>query len=245
MNSNCRNRAYTLTEVIAALAIILIISALVVPVATRARDASQAAACLGKLRSYGNAIMCYVADNGGSLPSWNGTDGSSAPQFGKWTAPYLGYQPGAPSELRCPLFRDKTKGGFFYSGNAALCIYYPRLKSIPAPSSRIVLAAENCGRDSFYVPGHLNRTIWGNADGSADPSNEGTARPPQCHTNNGKVNQAQRGLNMFFLDGHAALVAPTENDWSKTPTYGNATNGGIFFHSSQFSKMKTGALNVQ
>jgi len=233
------SEAFTLMELLVTITILAVLLALLIPAVKRAVDSSKAAACLGNMRSFGNAVLMFVADNGGVLPHRPPGAAGPLPDFGNWVEPYLG----RPStDFRCPLVKGSEKEdswGFRYGGNAALMTYYHSLRGIPAPSSRVVLAAENYW-SYFDAPGHFNRTIWGNNSGGASGGDEGSAARPQFHGS-----KDERGLHMFFLDGHAQLVSPTKNDWSKKPTYGNKDNGGYFYHASQFSLMKSGSLVVQ
>src|SRR5690606_15113441 len=93
-------------------------------------------------------------------------------------------------ELRCPLVQrselEKKKAPFRYTGNAAICQYFPKPAAIPGNPARIVLAAEMYGaEDGFTSPTHFNMTIWGVSDSVAkQPSRaerEGSSYRPQYH----------------------------------------------------------------
>ncbi len=238
--------AFTLVEALVAFAIIAISMALAFSAFSRMRDASREVSCLANLRSFGNATLAFAGDNGG-LPGWNGLGpkeqeegGTSYPDFGKWLIPkYL------PETLYCPLATRKEReltSGFRYAGSAGLAQYYPKLKNIPAPLSRVVLAVE-CYGANFWSSTHLNMTMYGVSDANAKDdrmkSNEGSVRRSQYHGTS-----ENRGLHLFFLDGHAALIRPTDGDWYQKPIYGDATNGGYFYDRNQFNSMKAGRLIV-
>ncbi len=239
--------AFTLTELLIALGIIGVLSALAFPLYQRAQQSGKEIQCLGNLRSYGMAVLAYAGENNG-LKWWDGkgiasqTEGSTYPAFEAWVRPYLHRV--AAQRLRCPLIAEREKAdnafknNFNYAGNSALNIYYPKLNSLPVPASRVFLAAEMYGTDGFNHNVHLNMTMWGIADASGygtteDLINAKPIRRPQYH--GGSTN---RGLNIFFLDGHAALIRPTKGDWREPPVYGTASNGGYFFEQKQFKAMK-------
>ncbi len=241
-----RSDGLSLVELLVVLAVIATLLMLFFPALGRMRDASREVVCMGNLRAYGSAVLTYAAENNG-LPAWNGlgpgdqTGGSTYPNFDSWLIPrYLA------AKLRCPLMtnaEEKLTTGFRYGGSAALAQHYPRLKGIPAPAHRVVLALESYG-SSFWSPTHLNMTMWGVSDANAKDErtriHEGSVRRPQFHGT-----RENRGLNLLFLDGHAALVRPVKGDWYQKPTYGDATNGGDFYDRVQFGNMKNGKLEVR
>lgn len=115
--------------------------------------------------------------------------------------------------------------------NLGLLHNYPIFAQVPAPLSRVVLISETIHDTSWTVVSHLNTTMnKGKAFG------DNVQWDYQYHGS-----RERRGLNMGFVDGHVELVCPVNNEWgSSSPTYGNETNGGYFYVTSQFSKMKDG-----
>lgn len=230
--------AWTLIELLVTVAVIGAVAAILLPVLGRVKEEARTVQCAANIRAYGNALMAFIADHNQSLPDRTTPEAAERNplRYGSWAQPYL-ERP--LKELRCPLINaEERKGnvGFAYSGNGGLPNVYPRLKDIPAPMSRVVLAAEMYAWvDGFWVSGHMNRTVWGNGNGGAAPGDEGTARRPQYHGS-----REHRGIHLYFLDGHVQRVSAPDNDWAKGPTYGNATNGGYFYTTGQFTNMKTG-----
>ncbi len=130
-----------------------------------------------------------------------------------------------------------------YAGNSGLCIYYPRVFDVPAPMSRLVIAAEFNDFDHFYWDAPFNMIMW---DAYADygmfdgiPAQRDTGGQPQYHGTGD-----QRGLHMFFADGHARLVIPEGGNWRRgqTSTYADGTNDGIIYDSRQLSELKSGSM---
>ncbi|HWL53925.1 MAG TPA: prepilin-type N-terminal cleavage/methylation domain-containing protein [Chthoniobacteraceae bacterium] len=241
-----RRSGMSLVEMLVVIAVVVALLALLFPALGRMREASKEVACLANLRNYGSALLTAISDHGG-LPAWNGlgpgeqTGGSTYPSYDVWLIPeYL------PAKLRCPLASELEKKqalGFSYGASAGLAQFFPKLKAIPAPSHRVVLASETYGT-SHWSSTQLNMAMWGVSDPNAKDErmklHEGSVRRPQFHGT-----KARRGLNLFLLDGHAALVRPAGGDWYQPPTYGDATNGGYFYDRVQFGKIYRGTMKVQ
>ena len=235
-------KGFTLVELLAVVAVLGGVAILLYPVFQRAVASSKASACANNMRTYGLAVQMYMQENGGRLPDRRSSNPNPPLlRYGNWVKPYLGRK---LIDFRCPLAtatERRLTSGFTYCGNGALTEYYPDLKELPAPASRVVLAAEMYDwTQGFYVAGHFNRTIWGNGNGGANPADEGTARRAQYHGTPGK-----RGLFLFFLDGHVQLVSAPNNDWTNSPTLGDATNGGYFYTTKQFNDLRLGKLVIQ
>ena len=242
LTSKPQDQAFTLVELLVVVSVLAIMGALLVPGVTTSIHSAKGSACLANMKRYGDAILLFSAENNG-LPWWEGTGipasqrdpRSTTPSFGTWVEPYLfGTPEGKLRRLHCPLgsatifAKSKQSGYIFnYTGNGSLCTYYPRLHGIPAPHSRVVLAMEGGGPDVFWAGSQMNMAMWG--IGEADQGRKTTfsqfqkvkgshtKRPnPQMH---GPENHP--GMHAYFLDGHAALVSPTEGNWFKAPNYGS------------------------
>ncbi len=226
-------------ELLVVLGILVVLGALIFASLRNISAESKSVRCLANVRTYGQAVLLFIADNNGTLPNrTTGTTPMPALRYGTWVEPYLSMP---LNDLRCPLKDKSSNVGFSYTGNGALTETFWTLQSIPAPLSRVVLASEMYhGGDGFWVVGHFNRTIWGNGNGGVNPEDEGSARKPQYHGE-----PENRGLNMFFLDGSAKLVRSTQNNWAEPPTFGDATNGGYFYTITHFDRMMRGKLIVQ
>lgn len=233
-------RAFSLMELLVTVAIVAVVMAIAIPVVHKLQDSSKSIACLSNLRAYGSGLLAYAADNR-SFPWWDGNStrnlgpGAVKPNFELWLRPYLHLSEEA--RLRCPL-KGKTDTGFNYSGNGALCLHFPTLKGIPAPAPRVVLAAESVAADGFYHSVHFNMTMWGLNETNSYVNGEDFKNMPQIRKPQYHGPSDARGLHLFFLDGHAALIRPAKGDWREEPTFGSATNGGYFYEKNQFRDMK-------
>lgn len=223
--------AFTVAELILSVGAIAILVALLLPALFQLRDRSDAVRCLGNLRAYGMAALAAIADEG-KLPEWDGKPSGSTetgrPNWDAWLVPrYL------PARLYCmKTYRADTRNSvkqkerwYGYSGNEALSYYYPRLKGIPAPLSRVVLAAEFVIQDNCFGAASLTACM-----------KDGKSTVAQVHKQNNRG-----GLNLFFADGSSSLVFPTSNDWELPPIYGDGSEGYYYDH-AQFKKMRAGTL---
>lgn len=239
---------FGLPEMLIAIAVLIVFVALLVPIYQKVVQLSKQTKCLNNLRQYGTSMLCYVSDQG-RLPRWNGKgstnlEGTTRPSWEVWVRPYLHRT--FAMRLRCPKITPKYRQpgssnyAFNYGGNSALCIYYPSLRDLPVPASRVVFAAETNEHElGFNHVVHLNGTMWGIPENVASASRDGyesnESDRAQYHGS-----PRLRSLNLMFLDGHAAPVSiPEGKDWRSEPTYGTLDNGGYFFDRNQFKKLSS------
>ena len=111
-----RPRAFTLIELLAAIAIIAILAALLLPVVTRAKRQSCNVTCISQLRQLGIATRLYTEDAGGRLPAATmlpslPTD-PPLPRICDLLAPELGKTSGTNSSA--PVFKCPADNGWFF-----------------------------------------------------------------------------------------------------------------------------------
>jgi Tfp pilus assembly protein FimT len=245
-HDNCQG--FTLTELLLTVGIAITLILLSIPVSTNLRSLTDTNRCLSNIRQYGIALFAYLADHG-SFKYWDGQSSSNSatgvPQFNKWLTEG-GYLPSQEPMLRCPLGNRRSmkdvhpRYRFPYASNKVFCHYYPSLKGIPAPSHRVAIVAEVNDWDGYESRTSLNSAIWN----GGEVGKEGNQRPVARYHGT----PDRRGLHFFFLDGSAALVFPTNNDWTQSPVCaplkGTATEG-YFYHSAHFANLKNGTLIAQ
>lgn len=216
--------AFTVIELIAAISVILVLSALVVPVCSRALDKSRQAKCVSRLGQIGVALQSYASDNDGCLPwGYNPSDG------GYWSSllsrdEYLPHGLKANSALACPAEpKQPTSNSWVRSNYAANLIVMPerkndasvrvRLVSVARPSQVVALMDSAVNRDGnsdwgiysqpeitgFGAESHANRPIPAGPNGAAG-------------TSNAVIRWRHPGgrANFLFLDGHVQAMAPGE-----------------------------------
>jgi len=99
-----RARGFTLTELAGALAFITILSAILLPALSRARESANRTACLANLSQLGLALRMYAQENNGNLPWSGGRNNAECLE-----ALYAGYIPEAKSFI-CPSDSGAERG---------------------------------------------------------------------------------------------------------------------------------------
>jgi prepilin-type N-terminal cleavage/methylation domain-containing protein/prepilin-type processing-associated H-X9-DG protein len=255
--------AFTLTEVLVCMVVLTLLLALLFPALHDTVRRQKVAGCLSNLRSYGTALNLFIVDHG-TLPWWDGQNltvhnndkadpSSSYPNFEAWTRPYLNYTTKS-QRPRCPLGTKEELRTldyvYNYAGNSTLCFTYPRVQSIPVPHSRVVLAAEATDSGAgFGYATHMNMAMWGVSE--ADGGNKSMDVEGFSAIKNSRSQRAaqyhgpdhQPGMNLFFLDGHVALVTPVDGNWHNPPLFStNKTTGGLFYDRAHFNALKAGQV---
>jgi prepilin-type processing-associated H-X9-DG protein len=222
---------FTLTELVLAICVLAILVILLFPALSMVRSASRQAVCIGNVRTMLQATLSYTHDNNGRFPTVDEDGGGSLSVLLHPT--YL-----QRKVIFCPIRpRGFVKTGvgepYSYAFNIGLARTFSHFALVPAPNNRVVLISELSNDTSFYTVGHLNNTM----NRGRDLGTEDMTYDAQYHGS-----KERRGLNMGFLDGHAELVRPENNDFSHKSSsgYGDETNGGYFYAESQFKNMKEG-----
>lgn len=219
-NRTRRSGAFSLTELIVSIGILLVLAALTTAGVGTWLQAAQRTDCAAKLRTIGQGIALYAADNDGKLPSrW-----ISSP-WEYWHMqiyPYLA--DGRPITLgetlfQCPSARDRVDNNFWstsctYAYNFSVLGYGDnpwepesardgvKLVSFPRPS-RVLAVTE--------WPVEVNESWW-----TSVPGWEPNGEPPDLH---GGI------INALFLDGHVEPMKRNNPDLkNKTPFFDREAN---------------------
>lgn len=78
---SCRNRGFTLTEVLVVIVILVVLATLSILFVSRAKESARRAASSNNLRQIGVAVVSFVADNSGYLPASRSSQGVYWPQL--------------------------------------------------------------------------------------------------------------------------------------------------------------------
>lgn len=218
-------QAFSLIEVLGAVAIIALLGALLVSSFQRVRDVASRTVCLSNLRQLASASLQYAQDHAGTLPytQWNAN-----PDLNKrWmheVAPYVnqglpqGEELFATAVFRCPkgaafkqFGRMRTYLGWDYVDYSPVGLFAEsidtvdmpvRLHRIPRVSTVAMMVESNNAGHAALWPGWT----W---DNIMKTSIAGTVPPIARHKD---------GMNIAYCDGHVALVRePTWNSLGMFP----------------------------
>ncbi|MFO1521463.1 MAG: prepilin-type N-terminal cleavage/methylation domain-containing protein [Kiritimatiellia bacterium] len=138
-------RAFSLVELLAVVAIVLLLLALLFPFYNEARERARQAACLNNLHVQGAGLMSYAADHDGCITRWRSVDELAAAgrctAAGTTTAGSNGRSPGPfrDAVLLCDRTSLRCSAGLYNQGY----VKEPRSFYCPGDRVRRVTAAED------------------------------------------------------------------------------------------------------
>jgi len=208
-----RTRAFTLTELLAAIAVVSVLAALLFPAFAQARDKARASSCLSNGKQIGLSYLMYMQDHDGGLPLSNHSGGLAS--WIQSCQPYIRDR----GVYRCPSDASETpwarteeewsdaqirtvrRSSYFLNAWLAGSNRFGADGSVVTPALVIYLAesADDSGSDHFHP------MCWG----AADPEYPGCARSPalwddaRSETREIALRRHQEGSNYLYLDGHA------------------------------------------
>ena len=174
-------RGYTIVELLVAIAIIGILSAILLAAVARSRAKARQIVCVNNLAQLYKYVIYYVDENEGLLPNFEGI---------KWIDDLIVLcpKPVSPDILKCPSDPDPMPASVYELSYACNCTYAKkRLTSIKKPS-QIVLFTD-IGRKGDKIK-YCARYAWVLTDYSAFRHFD--------------------GLNAMFADGHIDSLRPAE-----------------------------------
>lgn len=198
-----RSRGFTLIELLTVIGIIAVLSAILFPVLSKARETARRTTCLSNLKQIGLAMGLYEGDNAGFIVPWSVTHPSYSPPSDPnspgsdgcitWDVSIKQYLkdtrvlncPGNPGDLgrKARAYSIAQYTQRFSLGTAPFFGCYK--DSIPAPSKTVLL----------FEKGDVLPGCWGDALGQHPGESHGPDDGGKMFHNGGK--------NFLFVDQHA------------------------------------------
>ena len=199
---------FTLVEILVALAIITVFTAIAWPVFARVRNNGRRLTCSSNLMQIGQACMLYVADNNGNYPNISWTKAVDHQTVGSWPDRLLPYvrTPAifeCPSAKNCPYEPDTTRnqrdtgevdefGSFLTHGGG----YDMNIPDTWVRYTRQSMATH---------PGSTISVLDGNGNDIA-PMNAASDDLQELESKGLKPSRHQGGSNVLFLDWHVKYL---------------------------------------
>lgn len=220
----CLCRAFTITELLIATAIVVVLCALAMGAREKVLQGSHAAQCQRQLRNLAQAGLLYAADNGGKLPDrtrWQYITAASEPLS---LLPYMGVKLDGnvdQSRLRklllCPVanhseYRPENDYKSFSINQYATGgdvgnpgTWQEQVQARESPTH--LLQVQNPSKQAFFMDGPYNKDSFGGRFSAyqdsirltpRDETTGGSWKTPYLHSN---------GFFVVFLDGHVEHIS--------------------------------------
>lgn len=232
-------RAFTLIELLVVIAIIGVLTSIMLPALSKARDTARATVCAVNLRSVGQALTMYADANNETMPHYSGwhtpgffrLDDSAAiaddePGPG-WTELVSSHLESAEA-FRCAARKDETPVAFFLQSRFARHLRYGAMNASDMQgtteqasyslnrihlSSQFITAGDAANRAFFPAP-------YGDAHKRAPDCDIDDARLPALFFKDEMRPHKAPGGNILFADGHTDR--PTRFKPSQMTFHGSA-----------------------
>ena len=215
-------RRFTLIELLVVIAIIAILSSMLLPALSKARDRVKSAACQSNLKQIGVCVMNYANDYNGYLPQ----DASVHSYWRFLLAPYAGLNASSYSDVilttkifRCPSWIDK--GGILksYESGYGWNLNYLGFKGFASQGYREYVSISEVKKASETCM----------SGDSSDYSSDAASHPEEytffCVPSWGPKFTSSRhmgGLNVLWLDGHVS--------WFSFAKFRSGANGDVNYY---------------
>jgi prepilin-type N-terminal cleavage/methylation domain-containing protein/prepilin-type processing-associated H-X9-DG protein len=207
------SRAFTLVELLVAIAIIAILAGLLLSALGRAKASAQTISCRNNLRQWGQATLFFVADNNDFLPKDGTPNGTSVKE---------GWYIDLPHTLGLPTYHEmpwRTNADIDPGHCIWICPANPRRSNGNnlfhyCLNEHVNDTGTNNRQTRMVSIQRPSATVWLFDNGKTN----GVAQQNNVHTC-----LHSRGAQFVFLDGHAARFRNTEY-WNFTTGKGITNN---------------------
>lgn len=194
--------SFTLIELLVVIAILSVLAALLLPAIREAKNAAKQSMCLNHIKQAGTALLIMADDNDGWVDPRNFHDPTNV-YWNVAITPYLGgkntlvVDPGKVKHS-CPTLVSGSWGSTVYGINGAFARNdVPEINMVQIVRARrpaiTMLIADLYWPWTTTISNFKTTTVTGNGTGS-------------------KGRHEGRGLNFFFVDGHAEFLRYKEAD---------------------------------
>ncbi|MFP3904081.1 MAG: type II secretion system protein [Armatimonadota bacterium] len=206
-------RGFTLVELLTVIGIIAVLSAILFPVFSSAREKSRQIACMNNMQQIGKALNLYIEDSGGFMPTWclvhnNPGSAPSNPDnsgFLTWDAQLMAYLDTSQVFI-CP--SNPNEGGG--SARAYAIAHYTQVPVSGDVLDNTWQAMKGCYRDLMPAP---TRTVFIYEKGANPPGAWGDCLGQNVwethgHKSDGSPASSEEmfhnnGKNILYCDGHS------------------------------------------
>ena len=198
-----REPAFTLVEMIAAIAIIAILAAILVPVVEKIRESGNASKCISNMKQIGAVAGLVIADNDGRLPERLDFKGGTAN-----IEEYIYPQPkGRPKNgiFHCPKANNTKKSSL----GASLGESYPDLSY---GRNQAIIGPDNLPYKVSQILQPSKRALaWESSVWNISITDTSTRYAPR-HRGAPKVNNSKgEAATILFIDGHVEIRVMSMN----------------------------------
>lgn len=211
--------AFTLVEVLAAMAIVLVLAGLLVPFLGKTRDRALQSKCLGQLRSTYTAAQLYAADNNGEIVPGSIKEEGAGGDGDLWSArlvPYFNEEDNSKSaNFACPKWRTDAVSKSAYNWGYAMNLTpgYEGAGSTSAQKAASVITNKADGTTTgktfrFAAITHQNRRLFfcDSSQWHVRGSQVVAGTPGQTLASYDR--HGKNRCNAVFFDGHMETLTP-------------------------------------